>query len=193
MPNLQRTEARRDLAQFVRDRRERTRPQDVGLDPGERRRTPGLRREEVAQLVGVSLTWYTWFEQGRDIQVSARFLNRVSEAFRLDDGGRALLFDLAQHSPPTDHVPVPNVPARDWEHPSPGSTGVPSRAVTVPSRPDPEAHRINQSIRRIIAGEEVRTPPPAAVPAGGPRRGVRWSIGMTVLGLLMLMPVTAVS
>src|SRR5207245_2535327 len=58
---------RRELAAFLRSRRARLTPDDVGLTPGRRRRTPGLRREEVADLAGVGVTWYTWLEQGRDI------------------------------------------------------------------------------------------------------------------------------
>ncbi|HIF0474088.1 TPA: helix-turn-helix domain-containing protein, partial [Klebsiella pneumoniae] len=67
--NMQRT--RKELSQFLRSRRERLEPADVGLTSTGRRRTPGLRREEVAALAGVGLTWYTWLEQGRDISVSA--------------------------------------------------------------------------------------------------------------------------
>lgn len=65
------TEVRRhELADFLRSRRERITPEQVGLPRGRRRRTPGLRREEVAQLSAVGVTWYTWLEQARDIQVS---------------------------------------------------------------------------------------------------------------------------
>src|SRR5450432_3233481 len=63
---------RAELAAFLRSRRERISPEQVGLPPGLRRRTPGLRREEVAQLAGVGVTWYTWLEQGRPIKASAR-------------------------------------------------------------------------------------------------------------------------
>ena len=62
---------RRELGAFLRSRRERINPEQVGLRPSRRRRTPGLRREEVAQLAGVGVTWYTWLEQGRDINPSA--------------------------------------------------------------------------------------------------------------------------
>ena len=100
MVNLARTDNRRALAEFVRNRRDRTEPETVGLPRGARRRTPGLRREEVAQIAGVGVTWYTWFEQGRDIQVSADFLERICRAFRLDGAERSHLFALAQHRPP---------------------------------------------------------------------------------------------
>ena len=61
---------RHELGDFVRSMRERLTPRDVGLPTGLRRRTPGLRREEAAQLAGLSVTWYTWLEQGRDISLS---------------------------------------------------------------------------------------------------------------------------
>lgn len=103
---LARPDERRALAAFVADLRARTRPEDVDLSPGSRRRAPGLRREEVAQLAGVGLTW--WFEQGRDIQVSADFLERLCRAFRLNGIERTHLFTLAQHRPPP-HLPFRNV------------------------------------------------------------------------------------
>ncbi|WP_343738343.1 helix-turn-helix transcriptional regulator, partial [Achromobacter sp.] len=73
---LDRTRA--DLSEFLRLRRERLTPADLGLPPGRRRRTPGLRREEVAALAGVGLAWYTWFEQGRNISVSGTFLENLA-------------------------------------------------------------------------------------------------------------------
>lgn len=109
MLTLARPESRRALADFVRTRRERLRPEEVGLPPGARRRTPGLRREEVAQLAGVGVTWYTWFEQGRDIQVSTHFLENLCRALRLDRAERTHLFALAQDRPPPLATPV--VPA----------------------------------------------------------------------------------
>ena len=69
---------RRELGTFLRSRRERVRPEDVGLRLTRRRRTPGLRREEVAQLAGVGVTWYTWLEQGRDINPSAQVLDAIA-------------------------------------------------------------------------------------------------------------------
>ncbi|WP_242675224.1 helix-turn-helix transcriptional regulator [Phytopseudomonas dryadis] len=75
-------------------------PADVGLPSSGRRRTPGLRREEVAALAGVGLTWYTWFEQGRDIQVSEKFLLSLAYALRLDDAECSHLFLLAHKRPP---------------------------------------------------------------------------------------------
>ncbi len=68
------------LSEFLKTRRAKISPQMAGSLMGTRRRTPGLRREEVAQLAGVSTTWYTWLEQGRDIKVSATVLDAVSDA-----------------------------------------------------------------------------------------------------------------
>src|SRR5260370_32210538 len=88
-------ERRTDVAGFVRTRRERIQPEDVGLPPGHRRRTSGLRREEVAQLAGVGVTWYTWLEQGRPINVSTQVLDAIARTLRLDAVERAHLFRLA--------------------------------------------------------------------------------------------------
>ncbi len=86
---------RRELAAFLRSRRERIAPQQVGLPPANRRRTPGLRREEVATLAGVGVTWYTWLEQGRDINASQQVLDAVARTLLLDAHERAHLFTLA--------------------------------------------------------------------------------------------------
>jgi transcriptional regulator with XRE-family HTH domain len=86
---------RTELAAFLRSRRERIRPEDVGLPPGTRRRTAGLRREELAQLAGVGVTWYTWLEQGRPINVSVQVLEAVSRTLKLDAIERVHLFRLA--------------------------------------------------------------------------------------------------
>ncbi|ACF00658.1 helix-turn-helix domain protein [Rhodopseudomonas palustris TIE-1] len=95
---LDRTRA--ELADFLRRRREGLSPLDVGLPVGKRRRTPGLRREEVAALAGVGLTWYTWLEQGRAIKVSTAFLDNVSRVLKLDEIERRHLFLLAHQRPP---------------------------------------------------------------------------------------------
>ena len=86
---------RRALAAFLRSRRERITPEQVGLQAGGRRRTPGLRREEVAQLAGVGVTWYTWLEQGRDINVSEQVLDAIAATLRLDPIERSHLYTLA--------------------------------------------------------------------------------------------------
>lgn len=100
MRTMQRT--REELATFLRSRRERLLPSDVGLPSGARRRTSGLRREEVAALAGVGLTWYTWLEQGRDIGVSANFLDNLARVLKLDAAERRHLFLLAHERPPAD-------------------------------------------------------------------------------------------
>ncbi|WP_440581973.1 helix-turn-helix transcriptional regulator [Streptomyces flavofungini] len=71
-------------------------PADVGMPPGLRRRTPGLRREEVAQLSGVGVTWYTWLEQGRPINASPQVLDAVARTLRLDRPEREHLYHLAE-------------------------------------------------------------------------------------------------
>ncbi len=92
---------RAELSGFLKTRRARISPATVGLPNGRRRRTPGLRREEVADLAGVGLTWYTWLEQGRDIRVSPQVLGAVARALQLEPAERAHLFRLAGHAPPS--------------------------------------------------------------------------------------------
>src|SRR5262249_46300429 len=87
---------RSELAGFLRSRRERIAPEQVGLPPAARRRTPGLRREEVATLAGVGVTWYTWLEQGRDINASPQVLEAVARTLLLDPHEREHLFRLAE-------------------------------------------------------------------------------------------------
>jgi transcriptional regulator with XRE-family HTH domain len=86
---------RRELGAFLRSRRERITPEQVGLRTSRRRRTPGLRREEVAQLAGVGVTWYTWLEQGRDINASPQVLAAIARALLFDPQERTHLFTLA--------------------------------------------------------------------------------------------------
>lgn len=83
------------LAAFLKAHRAQLQPPAVGLPSAGRRRTPGLRREEVAQLSGVSTTWYTWLEQARDVTPSAQVLDRIAFALRLSDDERRYLFTLA--------------------------------------------------------------------------------------------------
>lgn len=100
---------RYELAAFLRSRRERISPEQVGLPRGARRRTPGLRREEVAQLSAVGVTWYTWLEQARDIQVSVQVLDALARALMLDASERAHLFQLAGATDPTPATSCPSV------------------------------------------------------------------------------------
>jgi transcriptional regulator with XRE-family HTH domain len=86
---------RRQLGAFLRSRRARLSPAEVGLADWGVRRVPGLRREEVAQLANVGLTWYTWPEQGRQARPSASVLTAIADALRLDAHEREYLFALA--------------------------------------------------------------------------------------------------
>ena len=91
---------RRQSGAFLRSRRERLTPTEVGLPDGFRRRTPGLRREEVALLAGVGATWYTWLEQGRDVRPSPEVLSALAAALRLDAAERRHLYILNDRPPP---------------------------------------------------------------------------------------------
>jgi len=94
---------RRALGEFIKSQREQTTPQQLGLghlSHGTRRRTPGLRREEVAQLCGISVTWYTWIEQGRTDSISPQALVRIAETLHLPRAKRAYLFELAEKKDP---------------------------------------------------------------------------------------------
>ncbi|VVE05674.1 transcriptional regulator [Pandoraea horticolens] len=100
---------RRALGDFLRAHRERLTPAAVGLPLLGRRRTPGLRREEVAQLCGLSSTWYTWIEQAREVSISAGALAAVASALRLSRAERAYLFDLAgKRDPERGAAPLPH-------------------------------------------------------------------------------------
>jgi transcriptional regulator with XRE-family HTH domain len=90
---------RAELGRFLKACRSRVSPDDVGLPPGPRRRTPGLRREEVALLAGVGVTWYTWLEQGRQINASVQVLDAVAGTLGLDPAGREHLYRLAEATP----------------------------------------------------------------------------------------------
>ncbi|WP_328300475.1 helix-turn-helix transcriptional regulator [Streptomyces sp. NBC_00435] len=91
---------RAELGEFLRSRRSRLRPEDVGLpDYGRHRRVPGLRREELAQLAGVSVAYYTRLEQGHGQNVSAEILDAIARALRLDGTERAHLSRLAGPKP----------------------------------------------------------------------------------------------
>lgn len=83
------------LSTFLKSKRAQIKPESIGLPAGTRRRTPGLRREEVAHLAGVSTTWYTWLEQGRDIKVSASVLDCIASALRLSIDETDYLYNLA--------------------------------------------------------------------------------------------------
>lgn len=84
------------LGEFLKSRRERLQPSEAGISPlPGRRRTPGLRREEVSYLANLSVTYYTWLEQGREVHPSPEVLINISKALRLDEDEQKHLFDLA--------------------------------------------------------------------------------------------------
>lgn len=91
-----------ELADFLKTRRAKILPSQVGLSTATRRRTPGLRREEVAQLAGIGVTWYTWLEQGRPIQVSNQVIESLSRVLLLDKQERIHLFLLANQPIPAE-------------------------------------------------------------------------------------------
>lgn len=94
-----------ELREFLMSRRARVSPAEAGLpDGGARRRTPGLRREEVAVLAGVGVSWYQWLEQGRDITVSPQVLDSVARVLRLSNTERRHLYVLAGLNPPAPEV-----------------------------------------------------------------------------------------
>jgi transcriptional regulator with XRE-family HTH domain len=120
---------RTELATFLRACRARLSPDDVGLPDGSasgRRRTPGLRREEVAQLSGVGVTWYTWLEQGRDIAASVQVIDALARALLLTADQHRHLRELAGLPPPETPAPEDDMLPRlqrlvDAQAPSPAS------------------------------------------------------------------------
>lgn len=96
-----------ELSEFLRSRRGRLRPVDVGLPERGYRRVPGLRREEVAALAGMSTDYYVRLEQGRNISASAEVLDALARALRLDDTERLHLHDLAKRRPARQSTPPP--------------------------------------------------------------------------------------
>ena len=100
------SERRHALADFLRKRREHISTNEVGLPSGVRRRTPGLRREEVAQLANIGTSWYLWLEQGRNVHPSAQVLESLAQALRLTLNERRHLFLLAGQPLPPRVAPV---------------------------------------------------------------------------------------
>ena len=95
---------RAELSEFLRKKRAGLKRGDFGISSAGRARSQGLRREDVAWLTHVSLSWYTWLEQGKDISVSARFLARLADVLRLDEAERRYLFRLCGQQAPQEHV-----------------------------------------------------------------------------------------
>lgn len=95
---------RKELGEFLTAMRQRGTPEEYGFPTGVRRRTKGLRREEVAQLASISATWYTWIEQGREVNVSAEALERLTTALKLSKSERTYLFDMADRRDPNANI-----------------------------------------------------------------------------------------
>jgi hypothetical protein len=117
---------RRSLGAFLRAHRERLAPGELGLPAGPRRRTPGLRREELAQLAGVGVTWYTWLEQGRPINASVQVLDAIARVLRLGAAERWHLYRLAEvpgvpAPQASEHTPAEVLPVLDALDPTPAA------------------------------------------------------------------------
>ena len=153
---------REELASFLRARRERVTPSEVGLAPGVRRRTPGLRREEVAQLAGVGVTWYTWLEQGRPINASVQVLDAIAKVLKLGPSERWHFYRLAE---------VPGVP-------TPRSTEtVPSEILGVLDALDPAPACVyNGKYDLLASNESYAALFPGLVDATGIERNALWQI-----------------
>lgn len=138
-----------ELAAFLKSRRDRVRPADVGLPTGPRRRVPGLRREEVAQLAGLSADYYTELERGRGAQPSAQVLAALARALRLDGDERDHLFLLADRPlPPAAHAPS--------THAQPALLGLLDRLDTTPARIITDLH---QTLAQNALAEALLGPP----------------------------------
>jgi transcriptional regulator with XRE-family HTH domain len=99
----QKTTCNRLLSDFLKGCRARLQPRELGLPEPGRRRTEGLRREDVAAISGVSVSWYTWLEQGRAVHISDAVLERICRTLRLSEAERFYLYSLVQHRlPPVD-------------------------------------------------------------------------------------------
>ncbi|MEU5595279.1 helix-turn-helix transcriptional regulator [Streptomyces sp. NPDC020298] len=140
-----------ELAAFLKSRRDRVRPADVGLPAGPRRRVPGLRREEVAQLAGLSADYYTELERARGAQPSAQVLAALARALRLNGDERDHLFHLADRPlPPAAHGPAAHV--------QPALLGLLDRLTTTPAQVITDLHEtlVQNPLARALLG-----PPPA--------------------------------
>ncbi|WP_030670638.1 helix-turn-helix transcriptional regulator [Streptomyces sp. NRRL B-1347] len=141
-----------ELAAFLKSRRARIRPRDVGLPDGPRRRVPGLRREEVAQLAGLSADYYTELERGSGVQPSDQTLASLARALRLSGDERDHLFHLADRRiPPAAHGPTAHV--------QPGLLSLLDRLTTTPALVITDLHEtlVQNELATALFG-----PPPAA-------------------------------
>ncbi|MFC4465487.1 helix-turn-helix transcriptional regulator [Streptomyces xiangluensis] len=145
-----------ELAAFLKSRRARIRPPDVGLPTGPRRRVPGLRREEVAQLAGLSADYYTELERGRGTQPSAQVLAALARALRLNGDERDHLFHLADRMvPPAAHAPTAHV--------QPGLLGLLDQLTNTPAQVITDLHET--LVQNPLAVALVGRPPAARGPA----------------------------
>ncbi|MFE9005308.1 helix-turn-helix transcriptional regulator [Streptomyces sp. NPDC007875] len=145
-----------EFAAFLKSRRDRIRPADVGLPTGPRRRVPGLRREEVAQLAGLSADYYTELERGRGAQPSAQVLTALARALRLNGDERDHLFHLADRPvPPVAHGPAAPV--------QPALLGLLDRLATTPAQVITDLHQT--MVQNELAAALVGRPPAVRGPA----------------------------
>ncbi|MGP3949541.1 helix-turn-helix transcriptional regulator [Streptomyces sp. 7N604] len=145
-----------ELAAFLKSRRDRVRPDDVGLPTGPRRRVPGLRREEVAQLAGLSADYYTELERGRSTQPSAEVVAALARALRLNGDERDHLFHLA-------HRPVPRAAHGTSAHVQPALLGLLDRLTTTPAQVISDLHET--LVQNELAAALVGRPPAVRGPA----------------------------
>ena len=141
---MQTSEQRRLLGDFVRARREALQPEERGR----RRRTPGLRREELAARAGIGVTWCAWIEQGREARPSAETLSRLASALRLTLAERAYLFELAERRDPQN-------PFTEGTSDAPASIEALVNALPYPAYALDPAWNIscwNASARRLLVG-----------------------------------------
>jgi transcriptional regulator with XRE-family HTH domain len=142
---------RHELSDFLRTRRTRISPADIGIPTAHRRRTPGLRRKEVAQLAGMSATWYTWLEQRRAISESPGMLENLARVLQLNPVKRTQLFRLARREPVIDSAAARNGQTSRGKA---RQRSVPSRPHARISSPSPKC----TEVKRLDGGErEIRT------------------------------------
>jgi transcriptional regulator with XRE-family HTH domain len=145
-----------ELAAFLKSRRGRIKPADVGLPTGPRRRVPGLRREEVAHLAGLSVDYYTELERGSSAQPSAQALAALARALRLRGDERDHLFHLADR-------PVPPSAQGPTAHVQPALMGLLDRLTTTPAQVITDLHEV--LVQNDLAASLLGRPPAVRGPA----------------------------